>query len=120
MPLDANQLSASVINAMAVAHRGQANGIHARHLADKLGLPGDHGLRRLRTAISDLREIGVPIAGTPETGYFVAATVDELDDFCIKFLESRAMHSLKLSSRLRRIPLPQLCGQLLLKETSDV
>ena len=29
-------------------------------------------------------------------------TAQELDEFCIKFLEGRALHSLKLSSRLRQ------------------
>jgi biotin operon repressor len=109
-------LTAQVLNALGVAHRGKANGIHAKHLANKLGLEGDHGLRALRKAISDLRETGIAIAGMPETGYFMAVTADELDEFCIKFLESRALHSLKLSSRLRRIPLQQLCGQLLLNQ----
>jgi biotin operon repressor len=109
-------LSARVINALGVAHRGRDNGIHGQHLAAKLGLDGEAGMRALRKAISGLRETGIPIAGMPETGYFIAATADELDDFCIRFLESRAMHSLKLSSRLRRIPLPVLCGQLLLNQ----
>jgi biotin operon repressor len=109
-------LSAQVLNTLGVCHRGRSNGIHAKHLASKLGLQGDHGLRILRKAISDLREVGIPIAGMPETGYFIAATAEELDDFCIKFLESRALHSLKLSSRLRKIPLPVLAGQLLLNQ----
>ena len=109
-------LTADLINVLGVAHRGRDNGIHARHLAAKLGLEGEHGLRCLRKAISDLRETGIAIAGMPETGYFIAATAEELDEFCIKFLEGRAMHSLKLSSRLRRIPLQQLCGQLLLNQ----
>jgi biotin operon repressor len=107
-------LTAAVINTLMLAHRGRDNGIHAKHLASKLGLEGDHGLRMLRKAISDLRETGIAIAGMPETGYFVASTAEELDEFCIRFLEARALHSLKLSSRLRRIPLQQLCGQLLL------
>jgi predicted DNA-binding transcriptional regulator YafY len=109
-------LSTRVLNALGVAHRGKSNGIHAKHLADKLGLSGEHGLRCLRKAIADLRELGIPIAGMPETGYFIAESATELDDFCIKFLETRAMHSLKLSSRLRKIPLPVLCGQLLLNQ----
>lgn len=113
---DTKGLTVQVLNALGVAHRGRENGIHANHLASKLGLQGEYGLRKLRKAISELRETGIPIAGMPETGYFVAATAEELDEFCIKFLEGRAMHSLKLSSRLRRIPLPVLCGQLLLNQ----
>lgn len=116
MTTESSKLTTSVLNALGVAHRGRERGIHARHLAGKLGLQGEHGMRALRKAISDLREIGIPIAGMPETGYFIASTPTELDEFCIKFLEARAMHSLKLSSRLRQIPLPVLCGQLLLNQ----
>ena len=105
-----------LLNIMSACHRGQANGIHGKNLAVKLGLEGEHGMRVMRRAISELRKSGVAIAGMPETGYFVATTADELDDFCIRFLESRALHSLTLSSRLRRIPLAQLCGQLLLNQ----
>lgn len=113
---DINGLMTRLLNVMSASHRGRANGIHGKHLALKLGLEGEQGMRRMRTVISELRETGVAIAGLPETGYFVATTADELDDFCIRFLESRALHSLKLSSRLRRIPLAQLCGQLLLNQ----
>lgn len=112
-----NGLTVKVINTLGVAHRGRENGIHAKHLAGKLGLDGDHGLRMLRKAISDLRTNGIPIAGMPETGYFIAATAEELDSFCIQFLESRAMHSLKVAARLRQLPLPVLAGQLLLKHS---
>lgn len=111
-----NGYMTKLLNVMSACHRGQANGIHGKHLAAKLGLEGDHGMRLMRKAISDLRESGVAIAGMPETGYFIATTADELNDFCIRFLEARALHSLKLSSRLRKIPLAQLCGQLLLNQ----
>lgn len=109
-----------VLNTLGVAHRGKGHGIHANQLAEKMGMHGEHGehgMRVVRKAIADLREMGIPIAGMPETGYFLAETAAELDDFCIKFLEGRAMHSLKLSSRLRKIPLPVLCGQLLMNHT---
>lgn len=114
--MNASPLSTQVLNVLGVGHRGRTYGIHGQHLASKLGLQGEHGMRVMRTAISELREAGIPIAGCPSTGYFMAATPEELDEFCIKFLEGRALHSLKLSSRLRQIPLPVLCGQLLLKQ----
>jgi hypothetical protein len=120
---DANQaapsesLGARIVNVLSADHRGLSNGIHAKHLAAKLDLDGDHGLRMLRAAISQLREDGIPIAGTPALGYFVATNAEELDTFCIKFLEGRALHSLMLSSRLRKLPLPMLMGQLLLNQS---
>lgn len=113
---DHTGLTTRIINVLSLSHRGRENGIHAKHLTAKLGLSGDHGMRVLRKAISELRETGIPIAGMPDTGYFVAATADELDSFCIKFLEARALHSLKLSARLRQMPLKVLAGQLLLNQ----
>jgi biotin operon repressor len=103
--------SAQLLNVLS-GHHGQANGIHVEHLAAKTGVPG----RLLRKLISELRTEGAAICGTPATGYFIAQTPEELDEFCIKYLEARAMHSLTLSSRLRKIPLPVLAGQLFLNQ----
>lgn len=103
--------SAELLNVLS-AHRGQANGIHVEHLAARTGVPA----RELRRLISALRTEGTAICGRPETGYFIAETPQELDAFCIKYLEARALHSLKLSSRLRKIPLPILAGQLFLNQ----
>jgi DNA-binding IclR family transcriptional regulator len=93
-------------------HKGRDNGIHMAALERETGLPG----RSVRKLISELRTEGTAIWGKPETGYFIAETADELNEFCIKYLESRAMHSLTLSSRLRKIPLPVLAGQLFLNQ----
>jgi predicted DNA-binding transcriptional regulator YafY len=103
--------SAELLNILS-AHRGRAHGIHVVQLVQRTGKPA----RLLRRLISDLRTEGVAICGKPTTGYFIAETSEELDEFCIKYLEARAMHSLKLSSRLRKIPLPVLAGQLFLNQ----
>lgn len=103
--------AAQLLNVLSV-HRGQANGIHVDALAARTGVPA----RELRRLISALRAEGTAICGRPETGYFIAETSHELDAFCIKYLEARAMHSLTLSSRLRKIPLPILAGQLFLNQ----
>ena len=88
-------------------HIGKGNGISMRVLEQQLDmLP-----RAIRTHISDLREEGQAICGTPRDGYYIAATPEELTQTC-EFLRERAMHSLRLESRLRRIPLPDLLGQL--------
>lgn len=99
--------SAELLNILS-RRRGAANGIHVDQLARITG----QAPRRLRALISELRAEGVPVCGKPETGYFIADTAEELDQFCIKYLEARALHSLQLSSRLRKIPLPVLAGQL--------
>jgi len=67
--------------------------------------------RRCRRIISELREDGLPVCGTPRSGYYIAATQAELSE-CCAFLRSRAMHSLKLEARLRRVPVGDLVQQI--------
>jgi len=88
-------------------HVGAQRGIRADELAQLLGT----NERKLRDFISELRADGVAVCGHPSTGYYIAATASELEDPC-RFLRSRAMHSLVLEARLRKIPLPDLLGQL--------
>ncbi|MFG6462278.1 hypothetical protein ACG04Q_11920 [Roseateles sp. DXS20W] len=98
---------ALLIQRLAASHCGQARGIRARDLARVLGLRE----RVLRQLVSDAREDGVAIAGTPESGYFIAETAAELEA-CCHFLRARALHSLHIEAQLRRIPLADLLGQL--------
>lgn len=67
--------------------------------------------RDVRKFVSELREEGEAVCGHPANGYFIAETAGELNDSC-QFLRSRAMHSLTLEARLRKISLPALLGQL--------
>jgi hypothetical protein len=67
--------------------------------------------RLVRTLVTELREHGHAVCGHPRTGYFIAETAAELEGSCA-FLRSRAMKSLTLEARLRRISLPDLLGQL--------
>ena len=98
---------AALVQLLSTAHAGRARGISAEKLAARLCLPE----RTLRVLISQAREDGIAISATPETGYYVAETAAELQDSC-DFLRSRAMHSLRMEAQLRRIPLPDLLGQL--------
>ena len=95
-----------VLCALLLDHKGAAKGIKGRDLAQGLGMTQ----RGLRGVISELRERGEPVCGTPETGYFFAATADELRSTCA-FLRSRAMHSLKREARMMRLSLPALLEQ---------
>ena len=97
---------AHVLAALA-RHVGRAQGVAAHPLAEIIGITE----RRLRACISLLREEGVAVCGHPRSGYFIAATADELDESC-RFLRSRALHSLVLEARLRKIPFADLVGQL--------
>lgn len=96
-----------------VQHRGADQGVSCRALVLEIaGLyvtPGDE--RRLRTMIEQLRRDGHAICGTPETGYFHAASAAELDRTC-EFLFSRAMTSIAQIAAMRRVSLPDLRGQL--------
>jgi predicted esterase YcpF (UPF0227 family) len=88
-------------------HIGKGNGISVKQLEQQTDmLP-----RLIRRHISDLREEGHAVCGTPADGYYIAANADELEHTC-EFLRGRAMHSLMLESRLRKIPLTDLIGQL--------
>lgn len=100
-------LRAQLIALMSKRHMGRRRGISATALAAKLAITE----RTLRHLISDAREEGVAIVGTPETGYYIARTAGELEE-CCRFLRARAMHSLAIEARLRRIALPELLGQL--------
>lgn len=91
-------------------HVGRAAGIGAQALAGQLDMPE----RQLRDRISELREHGVAVCGHPTSGYYIAATAEDLERTCA-FLRARAMHSLVLEARLRNIPLPDLLGQLHLR-----
>ena len=86
---------------------GAARGVDARTLANMLAIEP----RQIRSLITELREEGMPICGHPSTGYYIAETPAELQATC-DFLRSRALKSLVLESRLRKVPLATLIGQL--------
>lgn len=88
-------------------HIGKGNGIRVKRLAAELNVEE----RQARKMVADLREDGHAICGTPKDGYYIAATAAELDETCA-FIRKRAMHSLCLESRLRKIPMADLLGQL--------
>ena len=91
-------------------HYGKARGIHVKELANQLGTSE----RRVRKLVTQCREDGIAICGQPNTGYFVALTSEELHE-TLDFLKDRALHSLKLMSKLSNIPMADLIGQLHLK-----
>ena len=88
-------------------HTGRGHGISMRELETQTDLLP----RLLRRHISDLRDDGHAICGTPADGYYIAATPEELKATC-GFLRSRALHSLNLEAKLMKIPLSDLLGQL--------
>lgn len=100
-----------LLNALA-SHQGRASGIAADALARQLGVTPRH----LRKLISAAREDGIAICGKPASGYFMPVTPEELQETCA-FLEHRAMHSLRKLSRMKKVALPILMGQLLMNQS---
>ena len=88
-------------------HIGKGNGISVMklHLQTQI-LP-----RTIRLLISELREDGHAICGTPKDGYYIAATAEELEETC-RFIRRRSMHGLRMESQMRKIPMADLLGQL--------
>ena len=86
---------------------GAARGMHEDELVAVTLLNG----RLCRKAIELLRLDGVQICGKPDTGYYIAATADELaatTDWMFK----RAAKTLIQISRMKKIALPALVGQI--------
>ncbi|MDO8931850.1 MAG: hypothetical protein Q7U97_05605 [Rhodocyclaceae bacterium] len=80
----------------AALKRGAANGQDVKTLAFVVGTTD----RAIRTLVDELIEEGVPVCAHPSTGYYIAATKEEVEGVCT-YLHGRAMHSLKKISLLR-------------------
>jgi len=97
-------------------HIGKDKGITCKNLAVAIRGGGaslaDH--RRIRHVIEALRLEGQHICAHPSEGYFIASDEKELDETC-NFLANRAMKSLAQVSRMKRIALPDIHGQMRLK-----
>jgi len=91
-------------------HIGKGHGLGVAALALQVGVPQRH----VRKLVTDLRQDGVAVCGTPTHGYYIAGCAEELEETC-QFLRQRALHSLTLESRLRKVPLADLVGQLHLR-----
>lgn len=99
-----------LVNIMST-HLGRDKGVGVRALAAELAMPE----RRVRHLITQARRQGIPICGTPSTGYYIAVTADEIAEAC-GFLRKRALHSLHLMSVMLGVSMPTLAGQLLLAQ----
>lgn len=107
-------ITASQVLGVLGGHVGAKNGIHADRLVMKISGRPERALfleRELRKVIEGLRNEGFHICGTPGAGYYLAETDDELTRTC-EFLYARAMTSLQQISRMKKVSLPDLRGQL--------
>lgn len=103
-------MNSSALLTLLSRHIGANNGITVKSLAQHLDCPE----RAVRYLVTELRDEGVAVCGRPNTGYFIAANAEELEETC-QFLRSRAMHSLHLEAQLRKTTLPDLIGQMHLR-----
>ena len=79
------QAKARLLQMLSTHHTGAACGIGAVPLANKVLV----NERTLRSLISEARDEGIAIAGTPSTGYYIARTAAELEA-CCQFLRSQS------------------------------
>lgn len=109
----ASNLTPSAILEVMRGHIGKAQGIGITGIvqAATQSCSTTGAERQCRRIISELREQGIAICGKPSTGYYIAANQAELEE-CCQFLRSRALTSLRLESRLRKMALPDLIQQL--------
>ncbi len=90
------------------ARRGAGNAIPRENLCEALDYVGE---RAIRQAIKHLvTEHGVAIASGPE-GYYTPVTPEELAR-CCDYYHSYAMSCLTVESRLRKVSMPELLGQI--------
>ncbi|NKB37894.1 MAG: hypothetical protein GKR93_12130 [Gammaproteobacteria bacterium] len=93
-------------------HHGKRYGITAEQLVKAIlheTRPSD--LRRLRQIIESLRQEGQHICGHPRDGYYIAESVEELEETCT-YLFKRSITSIKQIAAMKKLSLPDLAGQL--------
>lgn len=114
-PITADQVEAALR-----AKVGREQGIHVKQLVQLItnssdSHPADE--RRVRDLINDLRMKGHPICGRPESGYFIASNLGELDKTC-NYLKGRAQSTLDLVERMQS-GAAVLAGQVAFDTTLD-
>lgn len=94
-------------------HIGRANGVTVTALArEALGAEPTRGDERIvRKLVVELRNEGNHVCAHPASGYYLAASPEELAD-TIAFLRERAMSSLTQIAAMKHVSLPDLFGQL--------
>lgn len=99
----------ALLTVLAASHTGAQNSISGAALAAQMGIKP----RTVRALVLRLRENAIAVCGSPETGYFIAATPDELEATC-KLLQAHGIHQLTVAARMRKTTLPELLGQMTL------
>jgi hypothetical protein len=88
-------------------HIGAHKGASVEQLARALNCTPRH----IRVLVTELRMDGEHVCGTPAEGYFMAETEADVSATC-DFLKNRALKSLLLASRMAKVSIPDLVGQM--------
>jgi len=94
-------------------HIGRENGASVRKLVQEVRgdlLPDAGAERQVRHLVEELRLEGHHVCAHPASGYFLAASEEELLDSCA-YLTERAMKSLRQVSAMTKQAIPDLVGQ---------
>ena len=98
-------------------HIGRTNGVSARQLVEEVNALETHQVRAkmtervLRHAVVALRLEGHHVCAHPQSGYFLAENIEELQQ-TTEFLKHRAICSLQQVAAMDKVSLPDLFGQL--------
>lgn len=92
------------------SHIGKSNAIGGEDLARAIGVSS----REMRKMTDLAIEQGIALCSHPANGYWIASNAQELEETC-QFHRGRALHELHKEAKLRKIPLPDLLGQLHLR-----
>ena len=108
-----NELTRDTLLVALRNHIGRRHGVTATALCrEVLGChPTSGDERLLRTLVVELRMEGHHVCAHPRDGYFLAANAEELQETC-GFLRSRSMSGLQQISRMTRVSIPDLVGQM--------
>lgn len=112
LPLLPREITPETVLAALERRVGAANGICAAELAWEI--TGRHCAadeRRLRQVIEQLRLDGHAICATPEQGYHMAASAEDLDRTCL-YLARRGITTFRQIAAMRNVALPDFYGQL--------
>lgn len=98
-------------------HIGRVRGVTARDLVVEVNALHPDAVRPrlterdLRKAVVSLRMQGHHVCAHPSCGYFLAETIEELQE-ATAFLKERAISSLQQVAAMEKVSLPDLFGQL--------
>jgi hypothetical protein len=91
-------------------HLGRARAIKADELAALLDMT-TRAVGDIMKSLSETHCLAIAAAVTKPYGYYLVDTAAELENYCGQ-LHSRALSQLRRESILRRVPMPELLGQL--------